>query len=170
MRKLILELMKPRTGQLRQILLTRIVPATRDDYDEDMEEWWPDYELFSDSHAITDLNGFLVYTQGSLKGMPDDLKAIAKKFDEAYLASKPKPIQVKSKKYRLVEELINDMIDFITNLNSLCTKMIEERRVIHEKASTTLDTGDRIKVKIFDEKSFVQLQMRIGNLRRYVDE
>ncbi|XP_017096310.2 uncharacterized protein [Drosophila bipectinata] len=169
LRSLILELMKPRTAQMNKILLTRMVPATRDEYDEVVIDWWPDYELFSNSHAITDMNGILVYTKKALQGMPDDLKAIAEKFDYAYFASKLKN-QNKGKKYYLVADLIQDMTDYVTNFGRLCTHIIEERRRIHDQASETLDTADRIKVKIFDEKSFVRLQTRLTSLRNFVQE
>ncbi|XP_039229416.1 uncharacterized protein LOC6533258 isoform X2 [Drosophila yakuba] len=85
LRKLINELMKPRQGQLLQILKTRMIAATRDDYQDDNQDWWPDYELLtSDWRAITDMNGLLVCAQDALKGLPDDLKAIGENFDYAY--------------------------------------------------------------------------------------
>jgi len=56
LRELIIELMKPRLGKLRQILKIRMVPATRDEFQDESEDWWPDYELCSDWHAITDIN------------------------------------------------------------------------------------------------------------------
>lgn len=100
--------------------------------------------------------------------MPEDLKAIAEKFDYAYFASKTKT--QKGKKYYLVADLIQDMTDFVTNFGRLCTHVIEERRRIYDQASETLDTSDRIKVKIFDEKSFVRLQTRLTSLRNFVQD
>lgn len=101
--------------------------------------------------------------------MPEDLKAIAEKFDYAYFASKTKS-QNRGKKYYLVADLIQDMSDFVTNFGRLCTHVIEERRRIYDQASETLDTSDRIKVKVFDEKSFVRLQSRLTSLRNFVQD
>ncbi|KAI8041658.1 uncharacterized protein LOC128257225 [Drosophila gunungcola] len=168
LRNLIVEVMKPRLSKLNQILRFRMVPATRDDFQDEGVDWWPDYELYSDSHAITDMNGLLVCTQNSLKGMPDDLRAIGEKFDFAYSVAKPKTIQNKSKKFLLVDELIEDLEDFVKHFSRLCTKILDDRRNLHDLASITLDTDDRIKVKIFDERIFVQLQSRIGNLDNYI--
>ncbi|XP_017009460.2 uncharacterized protein [Drosophila takahashii] len=168
LRKLIVELMKPRLEPLRQILRIRMVPATRDEFQDESEDWWPDYELYSNWHAITDMNGLLVCTQDALKGLPEDLRAIGEKFDYAYSVAKPKSIQHKTKNYVLVDELIEDMEDFVTNFSRLCSKNLDDRRNLHDLASFTLDTGDRIKVKIFDERTFVQLQSRIASLRNYI--
>ncbi|XP_016955641.2 uncharacterized protein LOC108028363 [Drosophila biarmipes] len=168
LRELIIELMKPRLKKLRQILKIRMVPATRDEFQDESEDWWPDYELCSDWHAISDMNGLLVCTQDALKGMPDDLRAIGEKFDFAYSVAKPETIRSKTKNFILVEELIEDMEDFVTNFSRLCTKNLDERRNLYDLASFTMDTADRIKVKIFDERIFVQLQSRIANLRSYI--
>ncbi|XP_016980906.2 uncharacterized protein LOC108045927 [Drosophila rhopaloa] len=168
LQNLIVEVMKPRLDKLEEILSFRIVPAIRDDFQDEEEDWWPDYELYSDSHAITDMNGLLVCIQVALKGMPDDLKAIGEKFDFAYLAAKPTTIQNKTKKYLLVDELIEDMEDFVTHFSRLCTKILDDRRNLHDLASITMDTGDRIKLKIFDEQTFVQLQSRIASLENYI--
>ncbi|EDW93696.1 uncharacterized protein LOC6533258 isoform X1 [Drosophila yakuba] len=169
LRKLINELMKPRQGQLLQILKTRMIAATRDDYQDDNQDWWPDYELLtSDWRAITDMNGLLVCAQDALKGLPDDLKAIGENFDYAYSVTKPITIRKKTKNYFLVVELIEDMEDFVTHLSRLCSKNLDERRDLYDLASITKDTGDRIKVKIFDERTFVQLQSRIESLRNYI--
>jgi len=100
--------------------------------------------------------------------MPDDLKFIGEKFDFAYSVAKPETIQNKTKNYILVDELIEDMEDFVTNFSRLCTKNLDERRNLYDLASFTMDTADRIKVKIFDERIFVQLQSRIANLRNYI--
>lgn len=192
LRQLIVELMRPKLAQLRQILKIRMVPATRDYYHDDAEDWWPDYEIFSDSHAISDMNvsfkknyyflisipnkfplrlkGLLVLTQDTLKGMPQDMKSIGEKFDYAYSAAKPDTLRIKARKYSLVEELIEDMINFVTNFSRLCTRILEERRSLHDMAAQTRDTGDRIKVKIFDERTFMQLQSRIDSLSTYITE
>ncbi|XP_020812846.1 uncharacterized protein LOC110187729 [Drosophila serrata] len=168
LRKLIVEVMKPKLAQLRQILGARIISATRDYYDDESEDWWPDYEIFSEFHAISDMNGFLVLTQNALKGLPEDLKSIRKKLDHAYLAAKPKNVKTKTKKFCLVEELIEDLINFVTNFSRFCTRILEDRRILHDMAAQTLDTADRIKVKIFDERTFVQFQTRIAGLRNYI--
>nr|XP_041633217.1 uncharacterized protein LOC108073978 isoform X2 [Drosophila kikkawai] len=160
--------MKPKLAQLREILEIRIVPVTRDYYDDEVEDWWPDYEVFSDPHPISDMNGFLVLTQDVLKSMPEDLKSIRKKLNDAYLAAKPENVKTKTRKYCLVEELIEDLINFVTNFSRLCTRILEERRSLHDMANQTLDTGDRIKLKVFDERTLVQLQSRILSLRNYI--
>jgi len=57
LRNLIIELMKPRLGQLLQILKTRMIASTRDEFQDENEDWWPDYELLSaDWRAFTDMN------------------------------------------------------------------------------------------------------------------
>ncbi|XP_017043242.1 uncharacterized protein LOC108089478 [Drosophila ficusphila] len=170
LRSLIIEMMKPRMDKLYQISKMQMVPSTRDEFYDEEEDWWPDYELFSNSLAITDMNGLLVYTQDALKGMPDDLKAIAEKFDFAYMVSKPTNIQNKTKNYRLAEELIEDIGDFVIHFNRLCIKILDDRRNIYDLAALTKDTGDRIKVKIFDEQAFLKLVSRINNLRSYITD
>ncbi|EDV50537.1 uncharacterized protein LOC6543876 [Drosophila erecta] len=169
LRKLIMELMKPRLGQLLQILKTRMIATTRDEFQDENEDWWPDYELLSSNwRAITDMNGFLVCTQDALKGLPDDLRAIGESFDYAYSVTKPITIRNKTKNYILVVELLEDMEDFVMHFSRLCSKNLDERRDLYDLASITKDTGDRIKVKIFDERTFVQLQSRIASLRNYI--
>ncbi|XP_017071134.1 uncharacterized protein LOC108107867 [Drosophila eugracilis] len=170
LQRLIVELMKPRLGQLSHISKVCMVPATRDQFQDPSEDWWPDYELQSDWHAITDMNGLLVYTQEALKGMPDDLRAISEKFDYAYSVAKPETIHYRPKNYIIVGELIEDMQDFVINFGRLCTKNLDERRTLLDLALLTMDTADRIKVKIFDERTFVQLQSRIDNLSNFIKD
>ncbi|EDW50781.1 uncharacterized protein LOC6611088 [Drosophila sechellia] len=169
LRNLIMELMKPRLGQLLQILKTRMIASTRDEFQDENDDWWPDYELLSaDWRAFTDMNGFLVCTQDALKGLPCDFKVIGEKFDYAYSVAKPINVPNKTKNYFLVVELIEDLEVFVTHLSRLCSKNLDERRDLYDLASITKDTGDRIKVKVFDERTFVQLQSRIASLRNYI--
>ncbi|XP_017138666.1 uncharacterized protein LOC108153289 [Drosophila miranda] len=168
-RDLIQELMGPRTVLIRKIAWTQMLPVTRDEYEGYTDDWWPDYTIYSQSHAITDMNGLLVYTQDALKGMPNDLELIYGKFQSTYKKSKLNT-RVRRNRNRVINGLIKDIIIFVTNVGRQCRKMLDKRRTYYEQASSSKDTIDRVQLKIFDEQSFIQLQTSMRSLEEFLKD
>ncbi|XP_022216759.2 uncharacterized protein LOC111070481 [Drosophila obscura] len=166
-RDLIQELMGPRTVLIRKIAWTQMLPVSRDEFGGYFDDWWPDYTIYSPAHAITDMNGLLVYTQDALKGMPNDLELISAKFQSTYKKSKLNTRDRRNRN-RVINGLIKDIIIFVTNVERHCRKMLDKRRAYYEQASLSKDTADRVQLKIFDEQSFIQLQTSMRSLEGFV--
>ncbi|XP_030386331.1 uncharacterized protein LOC115633092 [Scaptodrosophila lebanonensis] len=167
---LILEMLLPRIHMLRQIVWTRIVPETRMDEADGDVDWWPDYAVYSHTHAITDMKGLLCFAQDSMKGMPDEMTAIAVRFHRMYDEVKHQMRRLTRSRYRLVLSLIKDIVEFVRSCHRHCDVLLEERRKLYERANATRETGDRIRLKIFDEHTFVQLHSKMSNLKSFAQE
>ncbi|XP_064547450.1 uncharacterized protein LOC135434712 [Drosophila montana] len=184
LRNLIGELMMPRIEMLRKVVSTRFVSEAQNVDDNETEsDWWPDYSVYSHLHYMTEMNGLMHLTQNTLKGMTDELKAIGAKF-QAFVVDHFKARQSAWKdeetqsldekkllgRYLLAQSLIKDMVTFVNCCGRHCSKLLAQRNVYSERASETKDTEDRIRLKIFDERSFTQLHGRISSLKGFVQD
>ncbi|XP_017957707.1 uncharacterized protein LOC108652124 [Drosophila navojoa] len=185
---LIVELMLPRFETLRTIVSTRFVSEAEieNDKDDADDDWWPDYSIHSDMHYMTEMNGLMHLILNGLRGMTDELQAIGAKF-QAFIWDKFKPDQSAKKvaaaksaeekekeddldRYLLAQSLIKDMVTFVTCCSRQCTKLLKQRKGYLERASETKDTEDRIRLKVFDERSFTELHGRMISLKSFVQD
>ncbi|XP_017862725.1 PREDICTED: uncharacterized protein LOC108613654 [Drosophila arizonae] len=184
---LIVELMLPRFETLRTIVSTRFVSEEemaneKDDADDD--DWWPDYRIYSDKHYMTEMNGLMHLILNGLRGMTDELQTIGLKF-QAFILDNFKPDQSAKKvaganpaegkedilnRYLLAQSLIKDMVNFVTCCSRQCTKLLKQRKAYFDRASETKDTEDRIRLKVFDERSFTELHGRMISLKSFVQD
>lgn len=119
-----------------------------------------------------------------LRGMTDELQIIEAKFQD-FIFNNFKSDQTAKKvagasmsaekeddlnRYLLAQSLIKDMVTFVTCCSRQCAKLLKQRKEYFERASETKDTEDRIRLKIFDERSFTELHGRMISLKSFVQE
>lgn len=116
--------------------------------------------------------------------MTDELLTIGVKF-QAFVFDNFKPHQTAKEqveanpaeekqkilnRYLLAQSLIKDMVTFVTCCSRKCSKLLTQRKDYFERASETKDMEDRVRLKIFDERSFSQMHRRMVSLKSFVED